>query len=117
MARKPVRGAARVAFLAHLETIKDELAQGWTAKAVYQRLTPKLGEAISYAQFVRYCRDVRPDLPVSTPRRKPQADPSTQAGEPARHAGHESAVPRTRTFKHSPVAKEGEADQLLGPGY
>lgn len=49
---KPRLGAGRVAFLAHLETIRKEVEAGWTMQAVYDTHGPKLG--ITYSQFTRY---------------------------------------------------------------
>ena len=50
---KPMRGMARVAFLAHLDAIRTELTQGFPLKAIYQKHQAKLG--MSYTQFTRYC--------------------------------------------------------------
>jgi len=49
---KPRLGAGRVAFLAHLETIRKEVEAGWTMQSVYDTHGPKLG--ITYSQFTRY---------------------------------------------------------------
>src|SRR5271166_4478643 len=68
---KPVRGTARVAFIAHLDTITAELAQGYTALAVYQRHQAKLGGSISYQQFARYVRQLREDGVVKSPLGRP----------------------------------------------
>jgi hypothetical protein len=42
---KKARGTARVAFIAHLDTIVAALEQGYTARAIYQRHQTKLGNA------------------------------------------------------------------------
>jgi hypothetical protein len=51
---KKYRGDGRVSFLAHLESIKTEIQEGWSIQAVYQRHSGQLD--ISYPQFVRYVR-------------------------------------------------------------
>lgn len=49
---KKYRGGGRVSFLAHLESFKLELNQGWPMRAVYDRHSEKLN--MSYMQFSRY---------------------------------------------------------------
>lgn len=135
---KPVRGTARVAFIAHLDSITAELGLGHTALAVYQRHQAKLGGSISYQQFARYVRQLREDGVVKSPlgrpalssprpaaratpapaplppAPKPQPAPATPPEGPA-NARHEPAA--RPTFKHHGVTQEGEPEQLLGPGF
>lgn len=70
---KPRLGAGRVAFLAHLETIRKEVEAGWTMQAVYDTHGPKLG--ITYSQFTRYvARFVKGKPPR---RQEPEQEPSS----------------------------------------
>lgn len=50
--KKRELGTGRVAFLARLEVVKEQLATGRTVMSVYRELEPQLG--ISYSQFDRY---------------------------------------------------------------
>ena len=130
---KPMKGMARVAFLAHLDAIWAELAQGFPLKAVYQKHQAKLG--MSYTQFTRYCARlpraeatlapataVRPKQPPTPaiPRLGPQPvaaspPPAPQIRGPA-NAGHQSVQP-ARTFNHDPLEKPGDRERLLGPDW
>ncbi len=119
---KPTRertapGTARVAFIAHLDTIKAELEQGYTAQAIYKRHEAKLAGSISYPQFTRYARQLREDgvappvgraarpasraLPVALP-----APPPPEKG--SSDARHEPAAPRTFTYDGNPSAADDE---------
>jgi len=120
----------RVAFLARIDTIRAELAQGWSLKTVHARHKDALG--IGYQTFwrlvVRHAADARPvpsravnerakpDQPTSalaassgarTSAAKPP--PPTVEGSDA-HAGHH---PR-RTFNHDPVERPGDYERLFG---
>ena len=129
---KKVRGTARVAFIANLATIRTELAEGWTAKSIYDRHANKLAGKVSYPQFVRYVRQLRetePALPIGrasapTPHQArpklppaPPLDvttPSTpEAGSPA------DARPdplRRRTFEHDGQPRQDDIERLItGP--
>ena len=69
LSKPPMRGLARVAFRALQTTIDTELKEGWTAKSIYDRHANKL-TAISYPQFVRYCRLLKqpaPSAPADAP--------------------------------------------------
>jgi hypothetical protein len=131
---KRARGTARVAFIAHLDTIVAALEQGYTARAIYQRHQTKLGNAISYPQFVRYVRQVREDgtaapplgrpalasAPTAPVKSLPTAPVATPTPPPApvngsTHARHEPAP--QRTFHHHGIVQEGEPEQLFGPGF
>ena len=46
--QKKVRGSARIAFIAHLDSIASELRQGHTAQVVYEHHQTKLAGSISY---------------------------------------------------------------------
>jgi hypothetical protein len=129
---KKVRGSARVVFIAYLDTITTELALGHTAQAIYDRHRPKLEQAISYPQFSRYVRQLRTNgivqpplgrpltssshlpvpaqLSVAAPDLRPQ--PTSRGSTDARH--QPAAKP---TFRHHGITKEGEPEQLLGPGF
>jgi hypothetical protein len=76
---KKYRGDGRVSFLAHLESFKKEIQEGWSIQAVYERYADKLD--ISYPQFVRYVRRYITG-PVSEPEQaKPEK--SSKANRPA----------------------------------
>ncbi|WP_168409166.1 TraK family protein [Erwinia amylovora] len=47
-------GAGRVAFIAHLDAIKNELDQGWPMTTVYGKFEKEIG--VSYHQFRRYVK-------------------------------------------------------------
>jgi hypothetical protein len=108
---KRMKGMGRVVFIAHLDAIRAELDAGWPIKAVFQKRADKL--AISYAQFARYVDKIvrgnargRAAPPEQSPNRgQPPADPL----QPPRR--------KTDPFHHSPVAREGEIDDLLGPNF
>lgn len=51
-AKKPRRGAGKVAFLAHLETFKELFKAGHEQRTVFDQYENELG--ISYSQFNRY---------------------------------------------------------------
>lgn len=51
-AKKPRRGAGKVAFLAHLETFKELFQAGHEQRTVFDQYENELG--ISYSQFNRY---------------------------------------------------------------
>jgi Family of unknown function (DUF5338) len=125
MPEKKPRGLARVAFLERLETIRAELAQGWTAQAIYDRLKPEIGIVISYQHFARYCAQVRDGLPIGTGARAGQvrgmihrdrnatvtsSTSSPPRGTPA-DARHQSAA---RSFRHDPVERPDDRKRLLG---
>lgn len=119
-------GTARVAFIAHLDTIKAELEQGYTAQAIYERHKARLATAISYPQFTRYVRQLRDDG-VTPPvgRRSGPMTPVTPA-PPAKEAGsaptlpvkgsadarHQPAHPRTFVYDGNPSPDD---DALIRP--
>ncbi len=134
--QKKVRGSARVAFIAHLDTIASELRQGHTAQAVYERHQTKLASSISYQQFARYVRQLREDglvkMPVgqaspsspraaaqsvSTPAASPTApDPQLTSSAPSKGSAHARHEPATRrTFEYSPHVTAEEKARIIGP--
>ena len=119
---RKARGLSRVAFIAILPAIKTELAEGYTAKLIFERHADKLAGKISYPQFVRYVRPLReasplPTKPTPASRRElpdviVPAIPATGASPRAR------PEPNTRpTFVHDGRTKEGEPEKLFGPGF
>ncbi len=126
---RKVRGTARVAFIAHLDTITAELGQGHTAQAIYERHQAKLGNSISYQQFARYVRQLREDGVVQSPLSRPAPRPSSPAKSspaiepkpqttaelttegPPSHARHE---PRARTFTFDGNPKQDDKSRLIG---
>ncbi len=129
---RKVRGTARVAFIAHLDTITAELGQGHTAQAIYERHQTKLGNSISYQQFARYVRQLREDGVVQSPfsrsvprpsspakplppspalEPKPQTSAQLTTEGPPLHARHE---PRVRTFTFDGNPKQDDKSRLIG---
>ncbi len=107
-----MRGLARVAFIANLVAIRTELAEGWTAKSIYDRHADKLAGRISYPQFVRYVRQLRetePALPVG--RVSPPAPPVTRPAPPP-VLPREPTRPRTFVYDGNPRADDEE--RLIG---
>jgi hypothetical protein len=129
-------GTGRIAFVARLEAIRSELRQGLPLTVIYDR--HKAALRIGYASFcklvARYADDAklarrRPRLspaarPVAAPAPAPAPSAALPTGKlpthvegPTHAAGHPPALPATRTFRHNPVPKAGEIDQLLGAGF
>ena len=119
--RRKARGLGRVAFIAILPAIKTGLAEGYTAKLIFENHADKLAGKISYPQFVRYVRPLREASPLPTkpmptvPRELSDviapAIPAT--GAPPRARPEPTARP---TFVHDGRTKEGEPEKLFGPG-
>lgn len=120
-----------MAFIANLATIKTELAEGWTAKSIYDRLADKLAGRVSYPQFVRYVRQLREDgtpsplrggassgSPVTrlSPALPPvPADvtvPIPSAAGPSANARHEPTGPRR--FDYDGTPRQDDSDRLIG---
>ncbi len=120
--RRKARGLGRVAFIAILPAIKTELAEGYTAKLIFEKHADKLAGRISYPQFVRYVRPLRDASPLPTkptlgsPHELPDviAPAIPAAGAPLDARPEPTARP---TFVHDGRTKEGEAERLFGPGY
>ncbi len=119
--RRKARGLGRVAFIAILPAIKTELAEGYTAKLIFEKHADKLAGKISYPQFVRYVRPLREASPLPTRPTSPSSRelpdviaPAIPATETSPHARHEPTA--KRTFVHDGRTKEGEAEKLFGPG-
>lgn len=111
---RPIRGLSRVTFRANRETVRDELEQGWTAKAIFERHRDKLG-TMSYRQFMRHILlELGPDVGRAAMARSPSPhDPPTPVL--AVMTGASPLPPRTeyqprRTFNHDPI----ERRRLLG---
>jgi len=122
----------RVAFLARIDTIRAELAEGWSLTTVHARHKDALG--IGYKTFwrlvVRHAADARPAPSRAVneeQKRDPQASaraacsgaraaaakppppmPSTEGSDA--HAGHQPL----RTFNHDPVERPGDYERLFG---
>jgi len=121
-----------VAFLARIDTIRAELAEGWPMTTVYGHHKDALG--LGYSAFrrlvARHAADARPipsravnherkpdqQAPASatgldthaTAARPPPPAPSVQGSDT--HAGHQSR----RTFNHDPVERPGDYERLFG---
>jgi len=121
----------RVAFLARIDTIRAELAQGWSLTTVHARHKDALG--IGYKTFwrlvVRHAADARPvpgravsegvkpdrqasasearsDARAATA--KPPPPPSVEGSDA--YAGHQPP----RTFTHDPLERPGDYERLFG---
>jgi hypothetical protein len=124
-------GVGRIALFARLDAITSDLAAGWPMTAIYKRHMTGLG--ITYSAFRklvrRHANDFRPghrepeptssDPSRTAPNRSDTlapatALPSTPQDGPPSHVADEQ--PRS-TFRYSPIAKEGEIDQLFGSGF
>jgi Family of unknown function (DUF5338) len=128
-------GVGRVAFLARIDAIKVELAQGWSLKAIYQRHKDRL--AVGYSSFCklvsRHAADARPVVrtqvqpaPPAGPKSAPGMarvmanPPENRRGAPeppaiseegsSAHDGHQPA----RTFNHDPIERPGDYERLFG---
>lgn len=117
--RKRMKGVARVAFIAHLDTIAAELDAGWPIKAVYEKHSASLN--MSYAQFARYVDQIvrrghrttsqaRPSPHPPSPADLPRLAAPVTAPEGNRHAGYRAA----RTFNHDPLERPDDRRRLLG---
>jgi hypothetical protein len=121
---RPIRGLARVTFRANANVIRNELEQGWTAKAIFDRHHATLG-TMSYRQFIatslrnsalmsvaaplRRARFTAVRRPLPTPpRRYPRCLPCHHKDLP---------VPDTNqaeTFNHDPLERPGDRRRLPG---
>ena len=106
-----MKGMGRVVFLAHLDEIKAEIDAGWPIKAAFLKRADRL--AMSYAQFARYIDTIikgntRGPFGLSTSPAKPEQGWADAA---------QSRPTESQPFRHSPVAREGEIDDLLGPNF
>jgi hypothetical protein len=98
------KGLCRVKFLAHLPVIRAALAEGWSAKHVYEHYG--VAEAMSYRHFTRYISRL-PDTGVSlvpmhavpVQRRKPKPP---MRSEPS----HETAMLRQFTYDPKSLDKD-----------
>jgi hypothetical protein len=117
---RPIRGLARVTFRANADMVRDELEQGWTAKAIFERHRDKLG-TMSYRQFMRHILlELGPDVGRAAVARSPSPhDPPTPVLAPAVMTEASPLPPRTeyqprRTFNHDPIERPGDRRRLLG---
>jgi hypothetical protein len=133
--KKP-RGRGRVAFIARLDVIRSEIANGEFLVAIHAKHQAALG--ITYSAFrklvQRYAEDAKPikqtlrTTPPPAPRSAAGPSPAPAiAPKPAR--SFESQPTQTEpvnvrheptgrpTFRHHGIVQEGEPEQLFGPGY
>ncbi len=124
-------GIGRIAILARLETITEELRQGLSLTMIYDRHQAALG--VSYRAFCklvrRYAGEVRPAVRRQRPDEAPSPPPILVAAAPPpptpiaptpstggpSHARPDSAG--RPTFHHHGIVQEGEVERLFGPGY
>ena len=131
---RKVWGIGRIAILARLETITEELRQGLSLTMIYDRHQAALG--VSYRAFCklvrRYAGEVRPAVRRQRPDEAPSPPspppilvaaapplptpiaPTPSTGGPA-HARPDLAG--RPTFHHHGIVQEGEVERLFGPGY
>lgn len=127
-----IKASARVTFIANLAVVRKELAEGWTAKAIFERHADKLAGRISYPQFVRYVRQLRETEPAppigrassSTPHQARSKLPPVQARDvtaPRTPATGTAADARSdplqrRTFEHDGQPRQDDIERLItGP--
>jgi hypothetical protein len=106
---KPMKGMARVSFLAQAGTIRGELEQGWPLKAIHQRHADKLG--MSYAQFCRYVSAYMADAGWRTGRQDIGKEPDRRVESPKPVPKPASAAPLIRQFQYNPRAFDD--DELI----
>ena len=101
--------ASRPAAVPQAPIIETELKAGWTAKAIYERHSAKL-TAISYPQFVRYCRQLRQPSPDAkpAPADPPPPPPATPSG--STDVGRQ----QPRTFKHESQVTKAAHERMFG---
>lgn len=134
---KPVRapwGVGRIALFARLDAVTADLAAGWPMTAIYKR--HMAGLDISYSGFRklvrRHANDARPGRREAAPpssNTTPTAPNRSEAVAPVTAVPPTPVTPQDRppshaadeqprgTFRYSPIAKEGEIDQLFGSGF
>jgi len=116
----------RVAFLARIDTIRTELAQGWSLTAVHARHKDALG--ICYQAFcrlvARHASDARPAaVRAVNEEAKSDRQASARAAGPGTRASAASPLPTSpsveghqphRTFNHDPIERPGDYERLFG---
>jgi hypothetical protein len=72
-----MRGLARITLRANADTVRAELKEGWTARAIFERHHAKLG-TMTYRQFVSHiAQELGHDFhPRAKARSAPPGDPS-----------------------------------------
>lgn len=72
----------RVAWVEMRRTVEKELAQGWSARAVYDRHPAEFEGRLSYTQFTRYVRELREKEAPPDPKPRLTADKLASALAP-----------------------------------
>jgi hypothetical protein len=119
-----MRGLARVAFRAKADTVRTELEQGWTAKAIFDRHQLEFG-IMSYRQFMRHiAQELGHDFrPSAAARGGPPADPPAPPLAPAVIPEASLLPPQvfpgarhqpSRTFNYDPIERPDDRRRLLG---
>jgi len=109
---KSTHAVARVTFTANRDLVRNALAEGWSAKAIYEQNQPRLS-GISYRQFVRYVNRMRDaDTPTYPSHSTAASPPQPQGNTDARPAQHPTIA---RTFEHNPQVTEATLARILGP--
>lgn len=94
-------GLGRVAFKAHLETIRKEVEAAYPLTTIYSRHKDKLG--ITYSQFRRHVNRYILQQPATT-RQPKSAKPETPVPETKPRASSNVHVPKN--FEFNPVAPD-----------
>ena len=118
-------GAGRVAFIALLDTIKAEMAQGHPLIAIFGRHQQILG--IGYPSFcrlvARYADDarlsprrsvLRPEPLTQATQTKPMPGTSAVSSKPFPAAAEETTNARQRTFVYDGTPKQDDKTRLIG---
>lgn len=116
-------GAGRIPFVARLDTIRSEIAQGLPLTTIHERHRDALG--VGYSAFCklvsRHAQDAKPLRRRSSARsadatapRQPPPPASPPAPEPAGtpNAGHPGS--RRRTFDYDGNPKPDDKERLVG---
>lgn len=111
-------GFGRVVFMARLEEIRADLAQGVSLMAIYEKHQEVL--SITYSSFrklaKRYAQDARPAPSPRLPPKRTQA-PANQLQLKELTPDVRDNRSRASGFRHTGVTKPGEIEALLGPDY
>lgn len=114
-------GSGRVAFVAHLDKIKAEVAQAIPLKTIFSKYEKDLG--IGYQAFCKLVNRYAPAerqaaIGEVTPRRRapepaplpPKSDPTTQQEKPDVRDDKPASV-----FDYKPFVGPGDKERLVGP--
>lgn len=102
--KKRLKGAGRVAFLARIDEVRKEVAEGWPLVAIFDRHKGQLG-GLSYSQFTRYVqRYVNGSTNNGPTPKAPAARKSPQGGQASKPITPESRQPGAEGGETHPTA-------------